>query len=158
MWLLPPLALWTSPSAKFRTMKLPLRPLRSLARSLFSVLFAPALFALIVAGAISQSTLVVSLHPDSISTVAGCTKGQEAKDAKQALDTALDVVQLGCLMQGLGAFEIDPALAAKICNVAPKLVPIVSDLIGYREAGRKAGVTWKIGAGLDAGAEGGSAR
>ena len=91
--------------------------------------------------------------------IVGCTP-QEAKDVRQGLDTALDVLQLGCLMNGLGGFITDAEAAAKVCNVAPKLVPIVSDLIGVRDAARKSGVVWK-GSGLsDAGAitEAGAAR
>ena len=129
-------------------------PLRSAARSFADavrMVFMVSFIALLFAGGATEIVMPSSPIPLA-GGLTGCVKGQEAKDVKQGLDTALDVVQLGCLMQGLGAFEIDPALAAKICNVAPKLVPVVSDLIGYREAGRKAGVTWKSGSGLDGGA------
>ena len=90
----------------------------------------------------------------------GCTP-QQAKDAREFADTALDVLQLACLMNGLGGFITDAEAAAKVCNVAPKLVPVVSDLIGVRDAARRSGVVWK-GSGLvsdgGANAEAGAAR
>ena len=72
----------------------------------------------------------------------GCTP-QQAKDARAVVDGALDIVQLACLMNGLGGFITDAEAAAKVCNVAPKLLPVVSDLIGVRDAARKSGVVWK---------------
>ena len=71
-----------------------------------------------------------------------CTP-QQSKDAHEFVDTALDIVQLACLMNGLGGFITDAEAAAKVCKVAPKLVPVVSDLIGVRDAARKSGVVWK---------------
>ena len=83
-------------------------------------------------------------------TLLDCTP-QQTKDVHEFLDTALDAIQLSCLMNGLGGFIMDASEAAKVCKIAPRLVPVVSDLIGVREGARRAGVVWK-GSGLsDAG-------
>lgn len=92
----------------------------------------------------------LSLVPVTLAGEAGCTP-QQAKDAHDAADAALNITQLACMMNGLGGFLTDSEAVAKVCNIAPKLLPVISDLIGVRDAARKSGVTWK-GSGLsDAG-------
>jgi len=48
-----------------------------------------------------------------------------------------------------------PALT-KLCRLAPKLIPIVTDLIGQREGAKRSGVAWSHASDAGSPADGGS--
>lgn len=88
----------------------------------------------------------------------GCSSPQQKQDARNALDAVIPVQKLACIM---GSFIVDPAALARVCDLelTEQIVPVVRNLIGFREVGRRAGVTWTPD--LDAGttavpAEGGA--
>lgn len=74
----------------------------------------------------------------------GCTR-QQARDAHQAVLSATD---LACVM---GSFIVDPVELQRYCRLADGLLSVIQNLIGFREAGRRAGVTWAPDAGAEAG-------
>lgn len=65
-----------------------------------------------------------------------CCSRQEARDVH---DVVLKTTDLACVM---GSLIVDPVALQHYCRLADELLPIVRNLIGFREAGRRAGVSW----------------
>lgn len=78
----------------------------------------------------------------ALSAIAGCSLL-----TKENAKSALEVVQVACVMSSTLTNDAD---VAKACKIADDLIPVVHDLIGQREAAKRSGVKW--GDGFDAGA------
>ncbi len=68
------------------------------------------------------------------------------------IHSALDAVQIACVFE---SDVSDSSALADACGIAHDLIPILGNLVGEREAAKKAGVHWHADAGADA-AEGGA--
>lgn len=84
----------------------------------------------------------------AVTVTTNCTPKQ-ADDARGAADVVLPLKDLACVM---GSVIVDPHELQLYCRLADKLLPLIRELIGFREAGRRAGVVWRDP--TDAGADG----
>ena len=65
----------------------------------------------------------------------GCLKGANGPgDVETFGEDALSCI--------FGSPIADAPALTKLCRLAPKLIPIVSDLIGQREGAKRSGVAW----------------
>lgn len=101
--------------------------------SLLSIIGAALLF-------VGAACLVADpmIEPPITSVVTGCSlTRQEAKDVTKK---ALSVLDLACIF---ASSIVDEGALAKACGIADDLTPLLRELVGQREAARKAGVTWR---------------
>ena len=87
----------------------------------------------------------------TLTLVLSCTPAQR-QTARDVRDVVLPLKTLGCVM---GSLITDARELARICGAADELVPAIDNLIGVRDAGRRAGVVWRVTADagvIDAGA------
>lgn len=71
-------------------------------------------------------------------TVGAITPGCALFTKKNA-NSALDAIQLGCVF---ASTIDDESKLADACGIARDLIPLLRDLVGQRNAARKAGVSW----------------
>lgn len=76
---------------------------------------------------------------------------------KTVLDLVLRAADIACLETGKGSAFGDSEAAADACGIArdPVLRDIVHNLVGQREAAKRAGFMWPADAGADAARDGG---
>jgi hypothetical protein len=73
--------------------------------------------------------------------VLSCTTACTPQARSAVTDVMLDATQIACIFRS----EItDDASVAKICNIAPKLLPLIRELVSQREAAKRAGYRWQL--------------
>lgn len=98
-----------------------------------------------VPGAKKLLGILVLLVPLSVAT-SSCSLF-----TKKNANSAIDAITIGCVMSST---LTDESAVADVCDVAHDLLPILRDLIGQREAAKRAGVSWGGHPYRDAGADG----
>ena len=85
--------------------------------------------------------LVAGIFMIAVASVASCTPAQR-QTARDVRDVVLPVKALACIM---GSLVTDARELTRICDVVDDaLVPVVDNLIGFRDSGRRAGVVWRV--------------
>ena len=67
-----------------------------------------------------------------------CTP-QQTQTARDVHDAVLPLKNLACIMNSVLS---DPLELQRWCRLADEVLPAVRDLIGFRDAGRRAGAVW----------------
>lgn len=89
-----------------------------------------------------RRSLAVALVLAPLSLGAKCTP-EQTQTVNAVQDAVLSTVNIACVM---GSFLDDPQALAAACEFADKvkpLLPVLRGLIGVRNAGRRAGVTYE---------------
>ena len=102
----------------------------------------------IVFGFLAVIGSVVEVRDPTIPSIAltGCRlTPEQAKTANDIQDAVLNVGELACVMGGLGANLVDPEAIAQVCKITnglEKILPVIRELVGVRDAAKRSGVVY----------------